>query len=538
MLVVRSLDGTEEMLTDYTPPERKRRVNGDHSLTFTIFATDRNEHSYSICEKEAVIILGDDEYKIKGVRKSGTGRKQIECVHIFLEDMASAYQYDLRNGYTNFVQALDHVFAPTQWTWVNQTATVATEFENWGDDWCLALLQTLLNRYKVEFEIDNKNKRVYFKTAIGTETDAQFRWKHNIKSYELEEDTKNLSTIIKGFGKDGITATYRSPAADVYGEKHAKPIRDERYTTVETLTQALQDTIIDVPELRLKTDIVQLYEQGLPVHDYDVGDYVFALINPADLQAKIRIIELTDYPLNPEKSPIVELSNLRLLRKGITSAFANFAQIQKQVKDLLDENGNMQLAVKKLYSNTNVFWDNTGLWFIHPDNPNVYAHHNHYGSDYHGGMIRIERPDGYAIMIDGVIQSGFELQGAYPPFRTAGIVEIGPWLKSNSDSRFENVQMYTFKHDSRYLVARVGMYTDGGATGYMSFDLDTSNGDGQTADVLATVTRSSTDQGWNTFVTMDLGVPDGLKKTIYVRLYTSDVNNAAYGRILYISQEG
>lgn len=538
MLVVRSLDGTEEMLTDYTPPERKRRVNGDHSLTFTLFATERNEHSYGMCEEEALILLGDDEYKIKSVRKSGIGRKQVECVHIFLDDMINAWQYDKINGYTNFVQALNHVFAPVSWTWVNQTATVATEFENWGDDNCLSLLQTLLDRYKVEFEIDNVNKQVYFKTAIGTETDAQFRWKHNIKSYEYEVDTKNLSTIIKGYGKDGITTTYRSPAADVYGEKHAKPLRDERYTTVETLTDACEEILIDTPEARLKIDLVELYENGLRVHPYDLGDYVYALITAAELQVQIRAIEITDYPLNKEKSPVLELSNMKLPRKGITSAMANFAQTQKNVKDLLDENGNLQLSVKKLYRNSNHFSDDTGDWYISPDDENAYVHIGSGGLDVHKGLVRVEREDGYAVIVGGTIQNGFGLQGAYPPFRTAGVEEFGPWVRGMTTNRFENIQSFTFKHDSRYLVAKVAIYTEGGITGNMAFDLDTSDGDGTSVDTLSIVTRSGGDDGWVTYATMDLGVPDGSRKTLYVRMWGSADTSYTYGRILYISQEG
>ncbi|WP_342045993.1 phage tail protein [Bacillus sp. OTU530] len=541
MLIIKSLNGQEEMLTDYTPPERKRRVNGDNTLYFSAIDTERNSHSYPLCEEEAVVMIGSDEYKIKSVRKSRTGRKQVDCVHIFLDDMINAWQYDKINGYTNFVQALNHVFAPTSWEWVNQTATVATEFENWGDDNCLSLLQTLLDRYKVEFEIDNVNKQVYFKTAIGTETDAQFRWKHNIKSYEYEVDTKNLSTIIKGYGKDGITTTYRSTTADLYGEKHAKPLRDERYTTVETLLQACKDSLIDVPELRLKTDIVQLYENGLPVHNYDVGDYVFALIDPIDLQVKIRIIEITDYPLNKEKSPIVELSNLHLLRKGITSVMTNFAQVQKNVKDLLDENGNLQLSIKKLYRNSNHYSDNTGDWYISEDDPNAFVHIGAGGLDIHKGLVRVERDDGYATIIGGKLQHGLAIQSSNPAFQTTGVEKFGSWYRTLSTSRFENVDRYTLKHDSRYVHVVVDMFVDGGITGYITFDVieeDESGVETVISSSTVTETRHSTNQGYKKDILIDLGVPTGNLKTIYWRQYGSVDTYYVYGNVRFIEQEG
>jgi phage minor structural protein len=543
-LIVRTLDGQEERLTDYTPPERKRRVNGDHILSFTLIETRQNQHSYSLCEEEAIIVLYSkgimNEYKIKDVTENAPKRKRLDCVHIFHNDMINNWQYNKLNGYTNFVQALDHVFSSTSWEWVNQTATAATEFDNWGDDTSLSLLQTLLDRYKVEYEIDNEQKCVYFKTQIGKETDAQFRYGHNVKTFERKRSSKNLSTIIEGFGKDGLHVVYRSPNADVYGELPAKPIRDNRYASEETLLQACKDALMDTPEIQLKTDMVQLFKNGLPLHEYDVGDYIFAILDPVDVLVKVRVIEMTDYPLNRNIAPIVELSNFRNVKKkkGLSHIAASFQQTQKDVRDILDENGNIQLSVKKLYRNSNHYSDDTGDWFIAPDDPNAYVHIGAGGLDIHKGLVRIEREDGHAVIIGGTIQNGFNLIGAYPPFRTAGVEEIGPWVRVKTTNRFENIQSFTFKHDSRYLVAKIGIYTEGGITGNMAFDLDTSDGDGTSTENLAIVTRSGGDDGWVTYATMDLGTPDGSRKTLYVRLWGSDETQFTYGRILYISQEG
>ncbi len=542
-LIVRDLSGQEEMLTDFTSPARDRGVNGDYTLSFAMRKTKLNEHSYDMCEEESVIILYakgiKTKYKIKEVTEANSWQKRIDCVHTFINAMINEWQYNKLNGYTNFVQALTHVFEPVQWEWVNQTATVATIFENWGDDTPLALLQTVLDRYKVEFEIDDENERVYFKTKIGTETDAQFRYGYNIKKIEHRRVSRNLSTVIKGFGKDGLHVVYRSPNADIYGELPAKPIRDERYTSEETLLQACKDALIDAPEIFLKVEMVQLFENGLPVRDYDLGDYVFAIL-PNGAVAKIRIIKMTDYPLNPGISPIVELSNFLAL-EGSSDIMANFEQTQKAVKEILDENGNLQLSIKKLYRNSNHYSDNTGDWYVSPDDPNAFVHIGAGGLDIHKGLVRIEREDGYATIIGGALQHGLAIQSSNPAFQTAGVEKFGPWYRVATTSRFENIDRYTLKHDSRYVHVVVDMFTDNGITGYVTFDVITEDENGTEVVVSSstvTETRHDDNQGFKKDILIDLGVPTGELVTIYWRMYGSDPNWYVYGNVRLIEQEG
>ncbi|MRB24977.1 hypothetical protein GH839_29830, partial [Bacillus thuringiensis] len=77
---------------------------------------------------------------------------------------------------TNFKQCMDFIFNGTGWSWVSQGAFTTTEFQNFGDKKRLVLLQTALNRYEAELEINNKTKTITFKNQIGQQTDAQFRY--------------------------------------------------------------------------------------------------------------------------------------------------------------------------------------------------------------------------------------------------------------------------------------------------------------------------------------------------------------------------
>jgi hypothetical protein len=180
------------------------------------------------------------------------------------------------------------------------------------------------------------------------------------------------------------------------------------------------------------------------------------------------------------------------------------------------------------------YWDGNALQAISVADPNKFVKLNQDGLYIAKGAMTIERPDGFKVVDNGIMQHGFNIQGAEPPFQTAGVTKTGSWYAGATTNRFENVQAYTFKHESRYLVAKLAMYTDGGATGTMAFDTDT--------DTLATVTESRPNtvegQGWIKDITMDLGTPTGDLKTVYLRMFSSTASYNTYGRILYILQEG
>lgn len=540
-MIITNISGQTELLTDFDNLVRKRRVNGERSLSFIVFETDRNAHSFPLVQEESIVEYDGDKYRIKKLReyiKGNTFVKDIQLTHHVFFDIIDDYQYSELSGTLNMTEVLNHVFSVTSWTWVNQGAFTGVEFENFGDGNALELFQIILERYGAEFDITGINQ-VTINNQTGTTRDVQFRYKHNINTIHKEIDSSNVSTFIKGFGKknaDGtyaVTAEYMSPKSIVYGVRHAPPVRDDRYTTHSSLLDHIKKVLIDTPNIMIEIDIVELKEQGIPIHEYNLGDTIYLIHEELGIDSTVRVMEYTDYP-ESFKSPSVVLSNFK---KTLANTMVSFQQTSKTVKQYTDADGNLNLLVKKLYRNTDHYSDSTGDWYISPDDPNAYVHIGAGGLDVHKGLVRIERADGYATIIGGVIQHGFEVQGAYPPFKTAGIVDEGPWLRTLSNSRFENVQMYTFKHESRYLVARIGLKTEGANLSTMFFDIDTSNGSGATAVNIGSATFSGPDEYYVTEVTMDLGVPDGSIKVVYVRLTTSNTALKAYGRILNIRRE-
>ncbi|PFN11900.1 hypothetical protein COE20_08835 [Bacillus cereus] len=537
MLVVQGLNGQSEMLTDYKEVKRKRRVNGEYSLSFYLLNTKNVAHSYNLVDKRAKIMDKIDEYIALGINKRGHFGKVITAPHIFFDDMMD-WQYELRNGYTNFTQCMDFIFGGTGWKWINQGAFAATTFENFGDDTRSSLLQKALNRYGAEMQIDNKAKTVTFKNQIGKETDAQFRYGHNLKTFEEDTDMTNFATVIRGYGKDQneqeIMVEYESPMAKVYGRIHQKPIRDERYKTKETLLEACKKEINDIPDTRFKVSIANLIENGLsPLHKFDVGDYVYMLYPEADVKVKIRVIEIEDDPTDPTKSPIIELSTFKEL-KTMSAIQAQFQQTQKQMQQLLDDGGNLNLALKRLYMNTETFADNTGVWYIDPNDKNRYVHIGAGGLDVHRGLIRVERDDGFATIIGGAIQYGFDIAGHYPPYRGINVTLDGWWLISTHDV-LDECQFYTFEHKTRYVKVSAQIFTEAGG----EVEIAIVDGDGSTIRSRASSTQTSApSQGDGVELVYDLGVPSGNLETFYLRMRNKVKGKKAYVRIFRVWLEG
>jgi phage minor structural protein len=531
MLVVKGINGQEEMLADFKDVKRKRRVNGDHSISFYLLNSKNNQHVYNLVDKRAKITdKYGDEYIVIGISKRGHLGKSIVAKHIFFDDLANNWQYDLRNGYTNFTQCMDFIFQGTGWKWISQGAFAATRFENFGDETRTDLLQKALNRYDAEFKIDNKTKTVTFKNQIGTETDAQFRYGHNLKTFDEDTDMSSFYTVIRGYGKKDeqeIMIEYVSPMEKIFGRLVQKPIRDERYNSTDTLLERCKKDISDVPDTRFKATIATLLDNGLsPLHKFDFGDYVYMLYEEADVKVKIRVIEIEDDPTDKTKSPIIELSTFKEL-KTMSAIQAQFQQTQKQVQQLLDDGGNLNLALKRLYMNTQTFADNTGVWYVDPEDKNRYVHIGAGGLDCHRGLIRVEREDGYAIIIGGVLQHGFDINGHEPPYTE--VDRASWWWVMDKADRLYNCQYYTFEHKSRYLNVLIGQLAEEGTASEVVI-LD---GDGNT--VLARNVSNNTNPNdqiavYGKLLEIDLGVPTGEERSVYIRMRPTVEGKRAYCR--------
>lgn len=202
MLTVRNLAGLEEPLADVKELNVNRKVNGEKTLTLKVVPTKQNSEAFKMVEEEATLIFQDNEYVIKKINQRSSGNsytKNVTAIHKFFTDMIDSRQRNVHNGSLTFANALKFIFEGTNYTYVIIDQFNAETFENFGGDNRLALLQTVLERYQAEMEISGTQVR--FKKKIGNDTDFQFRYGHNVKTFSRDIDTSNLSTYIKGYGK-------------------------------------------------------------------------------------------------------------------------------------------------------------------------------------------------------------------------------------------------------------------------------------------------------------------------------------------------
>ncbi|WP_340798341.1 hypothetical protein [Bacillus sp. FSL K6-0067] len=258
------------------------------------------------------------------------------------------------------------------------------------------------------------------------------------------------------------------------------------------------------------------------------------LYDEAGVSVKIRIVEIEDDPTDITKSPTVELSTFKYL-KSPKAIEAQFKQTQKQVQKLLDDGGNLSLALKNLYMDTQTFADSTGVWHIDPNDANRYVHIGAGGLDVHRGLIRVERDDGFATIIGGAIQYGFDIAGHYPPYRGINVVEDGWWLTSTHDV-LDSCQFYTFEHKTRYVKLKAQIFTEEG--GEVEIAMVSSDSGQQIMSIASSKQTSAPSQNDDVDLVYDLGVPTGELKSFYFRMRNKVAGKKAYARVFRVWLEG
>jgi hypothetical protein len=344
LLTIRDLSGNEEILTDYKELTLNRKVNGEKSISLTILPTVHNEHSFPLVEEESIIDFDGEEYVIKKMQERNIGNtyiKRIDAIHKFYVDLINKQQPKVSNGSKTFHDYMTMVFEYTGYTFSVIDTFYAQSFENLGNDNRLSLLQKGLERYKAEMEIAGNDVR--FKKLVGNDTDFQFRYAHNIKTIERNVDTTNLATVINGSGAEGITAYYRSPNADIFGEIDAPPVEDERFSTEDSLLTEMKARLQDTPEFSITIDFVDLRAAGYPWTVPNEGDRVYVIYEPMhDLLIETRILEIDEvYDANGN----IIKTNVTLANYKKTFAGTMFDNVQKQLRNIVNEDGVVKYSV-------------------------------------------------------------------------------------------------------------------------------------------------------------------------------------------------
>jgi phage minor structural protein len=299
LLVITDVFGNSEALTDFQGVEVIEEVNGDYSLSFTCFLTEKNKHSFPLVQEESIVELEGLEFRIKKMTEM-KNRKQVIAQHIFFETIDNQV-YEIRGGSLSLDSAAAFALSGSGWSFENVDITESKLISNFGEGNTVSLTNQICTEFSCERKIE-PGRRLKFKKEIGEDNDQQFRYKYNIKTLKRTVDTTRFCTVLKGYGADGLVVEYRSPNIAIYGERHGEPIRDERFTNPENLLEKCKKEIQDVPEVSIEVELSQL---GF---DAQLGDKIWLIYEPLNLEFQTRIMSVKSWPFL-KRSPVVELSN-------------------------------------------------------------------------------------------------------------------------------------------------------------------------------------------------------------------------------------
>ncbi|MEX3713658.1 phage tail protein [Cytobacillus horneckiae] len=555
MLLIEDLSKNLEGLTDFNDLNRTRRINGEKTLSLTVFPTDKNRHCFDMIEEESIITFDNEEYVIKKLNEKSIGNtyiKRVEAVHKFFVDMINKQQPKIHNGSMTFFNYMQFVFEDTGYVFTTIDSFTANTFENLGNDNRLALLQKGLERYKAEMEIEGKEVR--FKRKIGSDTDFQFRYGHNIKGIDHGGDTTDLATVIRGKGAEGITAYYRSPNADIFGEIDSQPVEDERFTSQATLLEEMKSRLQDAPEKSITIDFVDLRAAGYPYTVPNEGDRVFVIYEPMNnLLLDTRIMEISER-FNVDLVPIKTDVTLSSYKKRFAGTM--FENIRKQLGKILNDDGKVKysvldeavkIATEAIKSAQTELEFENGIIAREKTNPNelVVLTSKGIGVSTDGGQtfktamtargivadlltsggldanlvnvfgpVNIIRPDGAVAVNNGVMQGDFVIDRVTPFYMDEEVSLSNNFFMTRSFSSVIADALY-FKHAGRYMTFVVWARTLQAGCRVDLVNMDT----GETVKINATMGfpyNNQVDSTFQTFV-IDLGRPTFRNIGFYVK---------------------
>ncbi|EWG08364.1 phage tail spike protein [Cytobacillus firmus] len=328
MLVVTDLSGRTEALTDIKGTEVNEEVNGDFSMSFTSVYTDNNAHSYPLLTEEAIVDFEGHEFRIKGLSEDRF-RKAVKAPHIYF-DLIDHQIYEINGGTKTIQEFFQIALAGSGWTFEILGQFGSKLIPNFGEDNAVSLIKLICDVFECERKIEpGKHLKIY--KEVGKDNDEQFRYKHNVKTLKKNVDTSKLATIIKGYGGNGLEVIYTSPNVSRYGERHAEPVRDERFTVAESLIERCRQELIDVPEITFDLEVTQL---GF---DADLGDKVWTIYEPMDIEFQQRVMAKKWFPFT-NRTPVVTLSNKKQSFVDLlTETNIKINENQKQVRSNIEQ---------------------------------------------------------------------------------------------------------------------------------------------------------------------------------------------------------
>lgn len=292
MLSVTNIAGQTEALTGIKGFDMVDDVDRNFSVKFTTVTTPDNP-GYALVEEFSELDIEGYLFKVKQLRET-TFRKEVTALSIF-HDLNAHRQDTIYGGTRTLNEFATFIFKDTGWAFENVDVTGSKLIPNFGENDVISLINILCTTFECEMEVRH-GKNVTFKKQIGGDYETQYRYRHNVRDLYKNVDATKVRTQITGHGANGLVVTYTSPNKDKFGILKAEPIKDEKFTTAESLTEHLKKELVDYPEVAYELDTVELIHKEL-------GERVWLIHEPMGIEFQTRILSRTRGLINGKLTP-------------------------------------------------------------------------------------------------------------------------------------------------------------------------------------------------------------------------------------------
>lgn len=334
----------EEILIDFDPDSFKEdwQKNSAWSVGFTIPKTVRNAFTYDMIQADKVIIYNGQQFIIKSLNPNAAGPvtyKEVTAPHIYFT-CQDHRRYEQQSKVWAIDEAMHWAFDGNVlgFTFEIIGSFPTVQIDNFGDNDALSMLSDILNKFGAILEADNRHLILYSAAEWGSVTEKVIRYQYNTDGVQCTVDTSNLKTVIKGYGKqndDGSyvfdPVTYTSPNITKYGERHAAPIRDDRFLYADSMTDYLKTQLQDEPVVSLSAPLKVKEE-------INRGEHRLLIYEPLNLDTDVQIVAYTKYPKS-NKPPEVTFSNST---KNIVDVMSSFASVGATIGKVIDDTGQVR----------------------------------------------------------------------------------------------------------------------------------------------------------------------------------------------------
>lgn len=365
-----------------------KSLSGDRSLSFMIYPTRTNElFMHDIGEMWELVDEDSMEWVIIYTNPKGKGNKlnvEVKAVPKIFDYLNTHRIYEGIDEHMTAITAFEYIFADTPYSFSLVDSFTAVQWEGFGNGKSkLEQFKDCLNRYGAEFTIVGNEVRL--QKQIGRDTEFIYHYKLNASNISKEVDAEELWTYARGFGdyeeggEPNLVREYRSPLADIIGERHAPPVKDGRIKIAETMDERLKAVIDSSLKVSITATLHDLREQGYPLAKPILGDRVFLVDDRIKLKEEFRVINIQEV-----RAYDSELLKLKVTLGSDSLGSRRQSNIKHAIKEIRDiTEGRKQLPLsaldnavvaatrKLLGAETEVFVTDNGLLMISKDDPNL-----------------------------------------------------------------------------------------------------------------------------------------------------------------------